>query len=79
MLKIDGHDNAVIGTALIWANQTRTEVLVYDGATIVGNLVTQHGMTLDEAHEYIDFNIEGAYVGDETPVVMWKCDLDELE
>jgi len=78
MLKIDGHDNAIIGTALIWANKTRAEVLVYEGAKIVGNLVRQ-GMTLDEAHEYIDFNIEGAYVGEETPIVMWAVDINELE
>jgi hypothetical protein len=79
MLKIDGHDNAVIGTATPWINGRWTEVLVYDGQAIVKNLVVRDDMTLDEAREYIEFNIEGAYVGDETPIIVWKCDLDELE
>jgi len=38
MLKIDGHDDAVIGSATPWINHTRVEVLVYDGNKIVENL-----------------------------------------
>ena len=30
MLKITGHDDAIIGPALIWGNGTRISVLVYD-------------------------------------------------
>jgi hypothetical protein len=32
------------------------------------------GMEADEAREYIEFNVEGAYVGDETPVYVWTED-----
>jgi hypothetical protein len=39
MLKIDGHDDAVIGSATPWSNHTRVEVLVYDGNKIVEKLV----------------------------------------
>jgi hypothetical protein len=30
------------------------------------------GMTEDEAHEYILFNIENSYIGEDTPVLVWQ-------
>ena len=73
MLKIDDHDNAVIGEATIWRDRGRVEVLVYDGGQLLDNLV-HDGMTPDEALEYIEYNIEGAYVGRSTPVIVWPID-----
>jgi len=74
MLKIDGHDNAVIGPAMIWRDRGLRDVLVYDGEQIRANLMKE-GMSSEEAREYIEFNIEGAYVGDGTPVIVWPDDL----
>ena len=74
-LKIDGHDNAIIGPAFIWHNQTHTSVLVYNAETIRDNLVRQDGMSLEEAREFIEFNIEGAYMGPDTPILVWMEDL----
>ena len=74
MLKIDGHDNAIIGPALVWGSDgTRTEVLVYDAEIIRDNLMND-GMTSEEAREFIEFNIEGAYVGESTPILVWTQD-----
>lgn len=71
MLKIDGHDNAILGPALVWGKDgTRTEVLVYDAEIIRDNLMDD-GMTSEEAREFIEFNIEGAYVGEDTPILVW--------
>ena len=75
MLKIDGHDNALIGQAYIWRDRTQVLVLVYDAEVIRANLV-KGGMSSDEAREYIEFNIEGAYVGEHTPVLVWPNDLE---
>jgi hypothetical protein len=75
MLKIDGHDNAIIGPACIWAGQTRIEVLVYDAEVIRENLMKESGMDGEEAREFIEFNIEGAYMGKDTPVLVWPQDL----
>lgn len=72
MLKIDGYDEAIVGQACIWANQTRVDVLVYSGEKIVEELMGRDGMSWEEAIEYIEFNIEGAYMGPDTPVVMWE-------
>jgi hypothetical protein len=74
MLKIVGHDNAILGPAMVWLGHSRAEVLVYDGETIRQNLIDE-GMPMDEAREYIEFNIEGAYVGEGTPVIVWIQDI----
>jgi hypothetical protein len=73
MLKIDGHDNAVVGVSFTWRNQRQVQLLVYDAEIIRDNLVKE-GMTPDEAREYIEYNIEGAYVGEDTPVLVWPDD-----
>ena len=73
MLKISGHDNAIIGPAMIWRNNTMVSVLVYDAEIIRDNLI-KGGMDPEDAREYIEFNIEGAYVGEFTPVLVWPQD-----
>ena len=75
MLKIDGHDDAVIGPAMIWGNGERISVLVYDAEAIRATLIHRDGMDPDEAREYIEFNIEGAYMGPDTPILVWLDDL----
>ena len=47
-------------------------MLVYDGGEIVRILMERDGMEYFEAIEYIEFNIEGAYVGEKTPVIFWR-------
>ena len=79
MLKIDGHDNAILGPACIWRDKTMVNVLVYDAEVIRENLM-QQGMPSDKAREFIEFNIEVAYVGEHTPVLVWTQDMwDEGE
>jgi hypothetical protein len=78
MLKIDGHDNAIIGPAMVWRDSSLRSVLVYDAEQIRENLVKQ-GMTHEDAREFIEFNIEGAYVGEHTPVLVWPADEWEEE
>ena len=75
MLKIDGHDDAVIGPAMIWGNGERISVLVYDAEAIRTTLMERDGMSAEEAREYIEFNIEGAYMGPDTPILVWMEDL----
>lgn len=75
MLKIDGHDDAVIGPAMIWGNGERISVLVYNAEAIRTTLVLRDGMSAEEAREYIEFNIEGAYMGPDTPILVWPDDI----
>ena len=72
MKKWDGFDIAIIGTASVWNGNERVDVLVYDVLLMVKQLIVRDGMTEDEAVEYIDFNIENAYIGKDTPVIVWQ-------
>lgn len=41
--------------------------------------MTRDGMSSDEAREYIEFNIEGAYMGPHTAILVWPNDEWDLE
>jgi hypothetical protein len=75
MKTIDGFDDAMVGVADVWhPNGTRVERAVYNGEMILTVLMDQ-GMDRDEAMEYCSFNIEGAYVGEDTPIIFWFDDI----
>ena len=52
-------------------------MLVYDAEKIRDLLMKRDGMTMEEAREYIEFNIEGAYMGPHTAIVVWTEDMWE--
>jgi hypothetical protein len=85
MLKIDGFDGALIGIATVWQRADdgegaeRVDTLIYDGEQIVNTLCQESGLSYEEALEYISFNIEGAYVGSNTPIIVWSCDMSRVE
>jgi hypothetical protein len=67
-LKADGFDEAIIG----FAEQCgRPTILAYDTDKCVEILMSQ-GMEWEEALEYFQFNIAGAYVGENTPIFITK-------
>jgi len=45
-------------------------IAVYDRERIIKVLMLRDEMTREQAEEYISFNIEGAYVGELTPVIL---------
>jgi hypothetical protein len=52
--------------------------IVYCGHKIIQKLMADK-MSLDEAFEYLDFNIAGAYLGPNTPIIVWAyVDPDEV-
>ena len=76
MKKWDGFDDAIIGPAFIWVKQTaHVEVLVYNAEVIRNILMARDGMTFEDAREFIEYNIEGAYVGPDTPILVWPNDM----
>ncbi len=78
MIKYDGYDEAIIGPASIWRDSTTVSVLVYD-AEKIREILMRDRMDAEEAREFIEFNIEGGYLGIETPVLVWPNDIwDEL-
>ena len=75
MMKIEGYDDAIIGPAMVWTEDGNLrDVLVYDAEKIREKLMKRDGMTAEEAREYIEFNIEGAYMGPHTAIVVWPND-----
>ena len=61
----DGFDDAIIGV-----DEVNLRV-VYDIDEII-NILMRDEMTFDNAFEYYDYNIAGAYVGEKTPVFVRK-------
>ena len=78
MIKYDGYDEAIIGPASIWRESTQVSVLVYD-AEKIREILMRDGMDAEEAREFIEFNIEGGYIGIETPVLVWPNDIWDEE
>jgi hypothetical protein len=75
MLKLDGYDDAIAGKTEVWvpnkAGMVLVEKLVYDGEVIIDILMKRGVMSFDEAEEFVSFNVEGAYMGPETPIIYW--------
>ena len=76
MLKWDGFDSAVIG---VGERNNTDSMIVYDYNKMVNVLMTRDGMTYEEAEEYIDFNIVGAWIGDTTPIIVNKKSMEQIE
>jgi len=74
MLKFDGFHKALMGSAEVWVptgvGMSLVEKAVYDGYRMV-RVLMRKGMTEEDAREYISYNVEGAYLGPETPIIYW--------
>jgi len=76
MITFDGLDSALVGMSEVWlTNGAKVLRTVYSGNKMVEHFMSE-GMTEEEAREWISFNVEGAYVGDATPVIFWDYDPD---
>jgi hypothetical protein len=64
ILLADGLDEALIGLCQRYGQQ---DVAAYSFEKVISIFMERDGMTYDEAVEYFDFNVIGAWVGDGTP------------
>jgi hypothetical protein len=71
--KFDGLDDAIVG---IGSQAFSSPRLVYSYDKLVSKFMAD-GMTEEEAEEYIDFNIVGVNIGDETPIIMHEMTGEE--
>jgi hypothetical protein len=78
MLRANGYDEAIIGSAFVWQDGTQVQVLVYDAEDIRDILMSQDGLSTEEARDFIEFNLEGVYLGPETPIFVWPEDQYEI-
>ena len=66
-LLMDGFEEAFIG----FSRRINDPLLaVYSWEKMVEILIHRDGMSYDDATEYIDFNCLGAYVGEQTPIIV---------
>lgn len=67
VLLMDGFDEALIGFS-----QRMNEPLlaVYSYQVMVDVCVFRDGMSYEEAEEYIEYNCVGAWVGEQTPIIV---------
>ena len=72
VLLADGFEHAFLGTT-----QRMNEPLlaVYSYPLMIETLMLRDGMTYTEAAEYIDFNVAGAWVGEQTPIIIHPINL----
>jgi hypothetical protein len=66
-LLMDGFDEAFIG----WSrriNEPLLAVYSYDG--LIKVCTERDGMDFEEAVEYVDYNVVGAWVGEQTPIIV---------
>jgi hypothetical protein len=67
----DGCDDAIVGVTV---NTGRDGLYVYDYDLLIQAFIAQ-GMTPDEAMEWVDYNIVGAWVGDGTPIILTRNEI----
>ena len=75
MITYDGMDDAIIGQASVWVGNGKVERVVYSGPMLV-EVLMRDGMSEEEALEWVDYNMEGGYFGEETPVIVWEREDD---
>jgi len=67
MKKWDGLNKAIIG---IGSRCGFEDVLVYDYEKMIEIFMDNENWTMEESIDYISFNIEGAYIGKDTPIIL---------
>ncbi|MCX7143759.1 MAG: hypothetical protein NT123_22495 [Proteobacteria bacterium] len=68
LLFADGYDNAIIGIGI----RNGETIVIYDSRKVIQILRNRDSMSKDEAEEFYDFNIVGAWVGEQTPVFLTR-------
>lgn len=67
LMVFDGLDDAILGVA---TRAGGDQFYVYSRAICIKLLMAQSDMDLEEAEEYFEFNVQGAWIGDTTPAFM---------
>ena len=50
------------------------QLVVYDRDKLVKNFMKKDGMTFEEAEEWVSYNIESAYIGETTPLILERIE-----
>lgn len=72
ILLADGFDEAFMGIAV----QFNTPIAIYDRAKCIEILMAD--MSNEDAEEYFQFNVQGAYVGENTPAFIERFEHEKI-
>ena len=64
-----GYDDCILGTAEMFGRPT---LIAYDKDKVINKLIRKEGVSHEEAYEWFEYNMLGAYVGDGTPVFIMR-------
>jgi hypothetical protein len=67
LLFADGWDDCIVGLAVDFGKPLR---VVYNRTRMIRVMMDRDGATYEEAVEHLSFNVEGAYVGERTPIYL---------
>jgi len=70
----DGFDEAIIGMECMG----EIPRVVYSTKLMVHILINRDGMTVDEAIEFLDFNVIGSYLGEGTPLYVDEMTAEDI-
>ena len=69
ILMADGFDDAILGLGRRCGHD---DILVYDVDKCIAILIDNDSMTREEAIEYFEFNVAGAWMGEGTPMFLYR-------
>ena len=67
------YDKCIVGLA---RSAGESCSVCYDASKVIECLI-RDGMTEEEADDFFDFNIIGAYMGEHTPTFLWPLEVEE--
>ena len=74
LVKANGLEDAIIG---VGSRMNMPDVLIYSYNECVKIFMEKEGWTHEEAIEWMDFNVVGAWVGDTTPIFVHEIPSDQ--
>ena len=75
ILVADGFDDCIIGLTF----RDDELVALYSVDRIIDTLCNDNHMDVEDAYEYFEFNIAGAYMGPKTPMYLWGQNVGSLD
>ena len=74
LVKANGLEEAIIG---VGSRMNMPDVLIYSYNKCVKIFMEKEGWTHEEAIEWMDYNVVGAWVGDTTPIFVHEIPSDQ--
>jgi hypothetical protein len=74
LIKFDGLDGAIVG---VGTRIGSADFLIYSRARCIEILMADNDWTEEEAEEWFEYNVQGAYVGEAIPAFMEEYEEEE--